>query len=215
MPNQSLAEKMEAARLLIFNSTDPEVAPLLDAYGIDEPYLLERMTLYNTTAELIQKQIQEYRESDLAYDEFYVAKDEVQEAVARTVKLVRVLSRNDADLQNRLNLHTAFPDSIADWIEHTITFYTLLQGETEFVTTLNRFKLTTEKIQQEKDMVHNLKQLREKVTVENGQAQEATRERNEKLDQLDDYCTELKVIARLALESKPQLLEKLGVMVRN
>lgn len=215
MSKQSLAKKMEAARLLIFNSTDPEVAALLDTYGIDEPYLHERMTLYNTTAELVEKQIREYQESDLAYDKFYVAKDEAQATVARTVKLVRVLARNDADLQNRLNLNTAFPDGIAEWIKHAFNFYTLLRAETVFLITLSRFKFTSERLEEEKEMIKNLELLRQQVTVENGEAQEATRERNEKLEQLDDYCIELKTIARLALESKPQLLEKLGIMVRN
>jgi hypothetical protein len=48
-----------------------------------------------------------------------------------------------------------------------------------------------------------------------GQAQEATRLRNEKLDELNDYTTELKAIAELALEGQPQLLEKLGIVVRS
>lgn len=50
---------------------------------------------------------------------------------------------------------------------------------------------------------------------EKGEAQEATRARNEKLEALDDYCTELKAIARMALEEQPQLMEKLGVLVRS
>lgn len=35
--------------------------------------------------------------------------------------------------------------------------------------------------------------------------------RNEKLDELDDYCTELKAVAEIALEEKPQLLEKFDI----
>ena len=65
----------------------------------------------------------------------------------------------------------------------------------------------------EKTAIDNLKQLRNQAVVEKGQAQEATRLRNEKLDELDDYCTELKVVAEIALEEQPQLLEKLGIVV--
>ena len=37
--------------------------------------------------------------------------------------------------------------------------------------------------------------------------------KNEKLDELDDYCTKLKAIAEVALEKKPQPLEQLGIVV--
>lgn len=50
---------------------------------------------------------------------------------------------------------------------------------------------------------------------EKGEAQEATRARNEKLEELDDYCSELKAISRMALDAQPQLLEKLGILVRS
>ncbi len=50
---------------------------------------------------------------------------------------------------------------------------------------------------------------------EKGEAQEATRLRNEKLDALDDYCTDLQTLAEIALEEQPQLMEKLGILVRS
>ena len=37
--------------------------------------------------------------------------------------------------------------------------------------------------------------------------------KNEKLDELDNYCTKLKAIAEIALEKKLQPLEQLGIVV--
>lgn len=50
--------------------------------------------------------------------------------------------------------------------------------------------------------------------AEKGQSQVATRLRNQKMEELEDYCYELKTIATIALEDKSQLLEVLGVLVR-
>lgn len=50
---------------------------------------------------------------------------------------------------------------------------------------------------------------------EKGQAQEATRLRNVKMEELEDYCYELKTIAALELEDQSQLLEMLGILVRS
>ena len=80
---------------------------------------------------------------------------------------------------------------------------------------MESFKVTVEQLNAEKTAIENLKQLRNEVTIEKGQAQEATRLRNEKLDELDNYAIELKAVAEIALEKQPQLLEKLGIVVRS
>ncbi len=63
--------------------------------------------------------------------------------------------------------------------------------------------------------VRDLKILRIDALKEKKQAQEATRLRNEKLDALDHYCTDLQTLAKIALEEQPQLMEKLGILVRS
>lgn len=51
--------------------------------------------------------------------------------------------------------------------------------------------------------------------LEEGESQEATRQRNLKSEELEDCCIELRSIAAIALEDKPQLLEKLGILRRS
>ncbi|MEO1253356.1 MAG: hypothetical protein AAFY41_00540 [Bacteroidota bacterium] len=215
MPRQTLTQKLESARLLIFNSKDAEVAPLLDAMGIDTAYIDAGEALYNETMQLVDTQKKEYQEQSLAYDKFYLEKDDAEANFNRTLKLVKVLSRNDKDLQNRLGLQSGAVYAIESWIESSVDFYNRLLNEPDFVAKLGNFKVTTDQLNAEKEAIENLKQLRNEATAEKGQAQEATRLRNEKLDELNDYTTELKAIAELALEGQPQLLEKLGIVVKS
>ena len=163
----------------------------------------------------MDNQKKEYQEQSLAYDKFYLEKDDVEINLNRTLKLVRVLSRNDSDLQNRLGLQNGRVSAIESWIESSIDFYNRLLNEAEFLNKITRFNVTADRLNEEKSALENLKQLRNQVVIEKGQAQEATRLRNEKLDELDDFTTELKVIAEIALEGQPQLLEKLGIVVRS
>ncbi len=211
----TLTDKLESARLLIFNSRDPQVVISLQVLGLDEAYLSQGETLYNDTIRLMDNQRKEYQEQSQAFDTFYLEKDDAEAAYNRTVKLVKLLSRNDKDLQNRLRLTAGQVSRIEVWIETAIDFYNRVLNEKDFVDSLNRFNLTPERLNEEKEAILQLRTLRNDAIREKGQAQEATRLRNEKLDELDDYCRELKGLAELALEGQPQLLEKLGVFVRS
>ena len=215
MATKTLADKLESSRILIFNSRDAEVAALLNEMGIDTAYIEVGEALYNETMILVDQQKKEYQEQSLAYDQFYVEKDIAEVNYERTLKLVKVLSRSDQDLQNRLGLQSGKVYAIEQWIETATDFYNRLLNEPDFMASLARFKVTPEKLNAEKTAIDDLKDLRNQAVIEKGQAQEATRLKNEKLDQLEDYCTELKAIAEIALEEKPQLLEKLGVVVRS
>lgn len=213
MATITLSDKLESSRLLIFNSEDADVAALLNKMGVNAAYIDEGKALYEETLTLVSQQKKEYQEQSLAYDKFYVEKDLAEENYENMLKLVKVLSRSDEDLQNRLGLEKAKVYAIEQWINTAIDFYNRLLNESAFLARLKRFKITPDQIKAEKAAVENLKELRNKAVLEKGQAQEATRLRNEKLDALDDYCTELKVIAEIALGKRPQLLEKLGIVV--
>ena len=214
MPRITLAQKMDSYCNLIFNSTDPQIMEALATIGVDEAYINEGQELFNTTLDLINQQRKEYQEQSLAYDTFYIDKEEAEAIFKRTFKLVNVHASNNENLQDRLQLR-ANSRLIGGWIDDAIAFYNRLLNETEFLSSLERFKLTPKRINEELTYMQNLKKLYSEVLKEKGQAQEATRLRNEKMDELQDYSAKLKVMAELGLENTPQLLEKLGILVRS
>jgi len=215
MAKKSITDKLEAHRLLIFNSKDAQVAPLLLTMGVDAAYINKGIALYNETMKLVEQQKKEHHERSMAYDKFYVERDEVEDNFERALKLVKALSRNDPNLQDRLLLQKIQSKAIEKWIGYTVDFYNRVLQEPDFLNKLKRFKLTSKQLQEEKAAIENLRLLRNEAIAEKGQAEEATRLRNDKLDELDDYAFELKAIAEIALEHHPQLLEKLGTRVRS
>jgi hypothetical protein len=77
------------------------------------------------------------------------------------------------------------------------------------------FGYPEEKLQQEYEMVKeviakNLEQKKEK-----GDSEQATRVRDQKLDELADYLSDLRSIAKVALADTPDYLEKLGILARS
>ena len=104
--------------------------------GIDTTYIDKGEALYNEATRLVDDQKKEYQEQNLVYDKFYLEKDDVEADFNRTLKLVRVLSRNDTDLQNRLGLENGRVRAIESWIESSTDFYNRLLNEPDLVTKL-------------------------------------------------------------------------------
>ena len=155
---------------------------------------------------LTEKREKEYQEQRLAYDKCYLEKEDAEANFNQTLKLIKVLSQSDKDLQNRWGLQNGRVYAIESWIESFTGFYNRLLNEynallnaSDFVDKLGDFQATTDQLNATKIALENLKQLHNEATSEKGQAQEAACLRNEKLDELDDYATELKAIAEFTM----------------
>lgn len=142
MARKTIAQTLEEQRVLIFNSSKPEIAPLLADMGADPAYIKTGEQLYNAVISLSETQKKEQQEESLAYDNFHALKSECQTEARKIFRLVKMASRADKDLQNRLKLFTPKENAIEEWIKQTIEFYNLILNETAFLATLSRFKIT-------------------------------------------------------------------------
>jgi hypothetical protein len=214
MARETMAKKMAKQRLLIFNSQDPEIFPYLNSMGIDNDHIENGKQLFNNVTELEQNQKKEYQAQDLAYDNYQGAKENCENFYKKTLKIVKMASRADSNLQDRIKIKIARERSIEAWIRQAVEFYNLLLNETSFLENIAKYGLTVEKLTTQKDDIATLQNIRNEAMSGKGQAQEATSLRDKKIEELDDYCYELKTIVTIALEEHPQLLEKLGIIVK-
>ena len=215
MSRKTIAQTLEEQRVLIINSSKPEIAPLIKGMGADAAYLKKGEGLYNSVISLSKKQKKEYQEESLAYDNYHELKNECKGVFKRNFRFVKLGSRADGDLQNRLKLFTPKARRIEAWIMQTNDIYDGVLNEPTFLAALAKYKITAASLNKDIKQLESLKKLRNEAMSEKGQAQEATRLRNVKMEELEDYCYELKTIALSELEDQSQLLEMLGILVRS
>ncbi len=79
---------------------------------------------------------------------------------------------------------------------------------------LENYQLPREQLSQNKAMIEALIATRNRRMQKKGEAEEATRLRNEAVKALNAWMVSFRGIARIALKDKPQLLEALGIMVK-
>ncbi|MGD9487146.1 MAG: hypothetical protein AB7W47_03950 [Calditrichaceae bacterium] len=216
MSSQSMAIRMMAAELAITNAlSDEQVKSYLAEYGYDDTRLNEGKALFDTAHELQQKQIREYGEQYEATDAVNSVKDKASAVYMKHVKIARIALQSDRGAAQKLDLNGRRKGSLSGWLAQATQFYINATTAPDIITAMAKFNITEEKLLAGKQLIEETVSLNAAQEKEKGEAQQATVERDEALDALEFWLSDFIAIARIALEEKPQLLEKLGIVERS
>ncbi|MCT4623854.1 MAG: hypothetical protein N4A46_09555, partial [Schleiferiaceae bacterium] len=105
--------------------------------------------------------------------------------------------------------------SYSGWLSQALQFCNNLTANPAYITAMEKFGQGKDKIEAVKKQITDTQAYLEAHRSEKGEAQQATKNRDEKLDELYNWADDYKKIVRIALKDKPQLLEKLGLLVRS
>jgi len=215
MARKTFIEQMEELRIRIWNANeDPVIKPRLNIYFTDEK-LQQGQTLWNEADALNKQQDTELNEQKAATDELNNMRETVEQNLERDKKVARVALRGNGAAFDSLNLKELVPTRLEDLIYDGEQFYANLLGNTEWATAMQNFGYTTEGLTANQQHAATLRNLQEKRQREMGDAQQATKDKWGKYEELKAFDRDLKEIARIEFENDPQLLEKLGILVRS
>jgi hypothetical protein len=210
-PKRSIDERLLAAQVAIDNALgDAPILAALAAFGYDAARLGAGRALYEDALALVNAQKAEYGDQYEASAAVRAAWDAADAAYSASLKVARVALQDDPKAHAALMLGGARKQSLSGWIEQATAFYTNLLGDAGLMAAMAAFGYTQAKLEAEQALVQavvaaNLAQEKEK-----GEAQDATKQRDAKLDALDAWMSDFKAIAQVALEENAQWLEKLG-----
>ncbi len=210
---KSLAERLMAAQVAIDNAlSDTEVKTFLAEFGYDDTRLNVGKTLLDTANQLQQKQQKEYGDQFEATGELKDIWEEADQQYMRFVKVARIALRDDHSLYQKLDLGGTRKVSLAGWLAQAKQFYLNALGDATVLEKMATYGMTREKIEAGKALLDQTEAANAAQEKEKGEAQQATQERDKAIDELEAWLADFLAIARIALEDKPQLMEKLGVV---
>jgi hypothetical protein len=93
-------------------------------------------------------------------------------------------------------------------------FYSNILDTPVAVDRMNEFGYTAEQLQNEWTQIKTLEDLYRQKLTEKGEAQQSTVEKDQLLDELYDWYSDFRAVARIALYDAPQLLEALGITAK-
>ena len=210
--NNRLDGFLNEARLLIDGArTDPTVAAQLTGFGYDAPALAAGKALHEEVLGLHAAQKKEYGEQFEATQALNAAWAEAEAPYLKSVKLARVVFRDDPKAWAALQLAGERGRSLSAWLDQSTVFYRNLLGDPALLAALAKVGLTRDKAVAEQALVQTVADRQVAQRRETGEAQEATEQRDTKIAALDRWVQDFRAVAKVALGDRPQLLEKLGI----
>ncbi|MCB8967986.1 MAG: hypothetical protein H6660_13945 [Ardenticatenaceae bacterium] len=166
--------------------------------------------MFNEARELVDRQKREYGEQYEATTAVQAAWDEATRAYSATLKIARIVFRGNETARNALGLSGTRKQSINGWLDQARRFYNNLLRDPAFIAAMTPYTYNQAKLEAEAALVQAVATASEVQDRERGEAQEATQVRDAKLDELDQWLSDYKAIAEIALSNSPQMLEQLG-----
>lgn len=211
MSYQNSNERLLAAQMAIENAlSDADIKAELALFGYDEARLLAGKALSEEAKSLSRTQLVEYGEQYAASNDFYAKWEAAKTAYSRSLKVARIAFKDNSKAQSSLKLNGARKGSFYGWLNQAEDFYANLLANPDLTAVLAGYGYDEAKLQTEAALVATADAANNLQQTEIGEAQDATKARDAKLDELDDWVSDFRGIAEVALADRPQLLEKLA-----
>lgn len=215
-PKGSEAATLERYRVALENvETQSEIATIMAEFGYDTALIEEGKNLFTQTRQVYDMNVKEDDETSQAYSNFTEKRNSLADTYSLHRKKAKVIFRKEAEIMKRLSLDGTIPAAYVSWLETVKKFYTEVLADTALQTKLSRLKITVEELNAANTLVGELESARAVYMKEKGESQDATKQKDSIFAQLDDWMSEFYAVARIALEDNIQLLEALGIIVRN
>ena len=205
-----------SAKTMIENAlSDNTVQTALAGYGYDETKLQAGKALYDEAFELDLAQKRESGEKVAATAEFNNLWAEADQQYMKTLKVARIVLKNLYKADQAAMLYGVRKQSFNGWQEQAVSFYANTLKDPELLEAMAQFGYPEDKLQQEYEMVKQVIEKNLQQKKEKGESEQTTRIRDQKLDELAVFISDLRGIAKVALADTPDYLEKLGILARS
>lgn len=196
--------------------------------SLNDESILTSVSLYGYTAEKItvgkqllsnadavkSVQVKEQGEMQQAQSNYDNEKAAANKEYMKHLSVARIVFKTNVQAIKTLELGGKRAVRIAEWIQQGRNFYKAILANAEWLAMMAEFGQTSEILNAALEKLETVSTLLETLKKETGEAQNATVVRDEKFAELIEWLSDYEEIASIALEDQPQLLEKLGVVVK-
>lgn len=216
MTNKQITEYLLNTKKLISNSiNDQSILNKVSPYGYDTEKLTEGQNLLNEADEKSKNQNIQYAEQYEATQRLHNLLESFDKTYGLHREIARALFEGEPGAWEMLHLTGRRRTALSDWLKKARHFYGNIKNNESLLNRMSELGFTTEYLDTRLTELDEIENAMMQQARESGEAQQATVDRDKKIDELEDWVNLYKSVAKLALADQPQLLEKLGLLVRS
>jgi len=192
-----------------------EIIIRMERYGYTSERITEEgLNRLDNVHQLFALQRKEYGEQHDANAVSTDLQNETRSAYMDHVRLSRIALKNFPGALHSISATGSRKRSVAGFLKEARTFYLNMLDQPRLLEAMERFNITAEELQAGLDRVDKAEKSYQVFLKEKGEAQDSTIVRDEAFDELYNWYSEFRAVARIALADRPQLLEKMGIIVK-
>ena len=211
---ESLNAFITATDTALTNAMLPDVQPLLQRVGCQPAGLAAKMASLKTLRQLAEKQQKEYGDQYKATSDYQKQFDKLNADYTDHVTLARIDFEENPAALTTLGLAGRRKRNRDDYSKQALQLYNGALGNAEYAATLAESGIDAAKLQEMQAGFAQLETLDKAQTSETSEAQQATVDRDNAWDLLEEWMRKFYKKATVALKNSPQLREKLGIIER-
>ncbi len=214
MSGKVIAQKLHTMENGILGAlNNSEISQRMASYGYTpERIQNEGKMLWEKASRLTSEHVKKYGEQYASSAESGQTQSGVYGRYMVILKVARVAFKDNPALLKGLEAAGRRPKSFSGWLRSSRIFYANLLANADAVAILANFGITSEALTQELQEVTRTEEVYSKELESRAGAQQSTAERDQAFDELCNWYSDFRAIARIALYDKPQLLEALGIV---
>ena len=212
---KSLIDSMALIGLGI-NATlnNPEIQKKMAPFGYTEEVMNTGKAKHTATQSFIEVHRREYGEQYTATAAYNALWNAAYDEYRPILTLSRVALKNKQGALHSLRATGTRNRSVTGFISDARLLYNNLLSQAEYLTEVTKLGVTKKRLTAAIGNIEALSRAYETFFKEKGEAQDATVKRDALFDDLYNWYSDFRAVARLALNDSPQLLEKLGIVVK-
>lgn len=196
-------------------SEQPELASELAEYGYDSDEIAKGKALYDKAVADYQKNIKETQEETSSHAAFNQKMEELLAVYTTDRKKVRIIYKDHPDTLKNLRLKGRTTRVLANLLDDIRILYSTLKENTELLAPVKRLKIDEAHLNKQLEKLQGVEKAYALYIKEKGESQQATKNKNKAINEVEKWVRELYAISKIALEDKPQLLESIRKAIKN
>ena len=205
-------DRIQRARVAIdYTLRTPGMQKELNRVGFTKADVQRGKTLLAKVQLLDAAQQKEYGDRYQATDALAQARQQAREQYMQHLEVARLALKNQRGIWKTLEMNGARKTNLFGWLAQARTFY----HNAELVASaLAQYNITEAELQQGASMVEAVMEAYDTRQQEDREAQQATRQRNNAMDELKAWMRRFTLSAQLAFAEDPATLKELGLVSR-